>query len=109
MVAAVPVILSYIQRDRIKQIWPDSKIFINMSIVNMLISALSMYNWIFARFNYYFQLYSFVLLPYCIKSVEDKNYKRFIYYSFIIMYLGFMYFEYVVSMNIQYRSDFIPI
>ena len=47
LVAAVPVILSFIYRDKIKKEWRDSNVFINMSILNLIISVLSTYSWVF--------------------------------------------------------------
>lgn len=109
IIAMVPVILAYIQRHRLKDIFPQCDIFVNLSIVNMLIMALSLYNWIFARMTFYFMPYTFVLLPYCIKSIEEKDYRRLIYYSFLIGYAGFMYMEYVVSLGMNYTSKILGI
>lgn len=105
----VPVILAYIQRDRLREIFPQCDIFVNLSIINMLIMGLSLYNWIFARMTFYFIPYNFVLLPYVIKSIDVKEYRQFIYYCFLIGYLGFMYVEYVISLGMNYSSRILGI
>ena len=107
IIAAVPVILSYIYRDKIKEVWPESNIFVNMCLVNFIIMSFALYNWLFARFNFYFQPYSFILLPYLIKNIFKAKEKGLVYYSFIICYFIFFYYEHVISLNVIYSSDFI--
>ena len=108
-VAFVPVLFAYLQKDNLKKIMPNCDIFVNLSILNFFVMALSINNWIFARMNYYFQLYSFILLPYAIKSVKDVKEKRFIYYSFLIGYFIFMYVEYKVTQDVIYKSKILTI
>lgn len=105
LVAFVPVILAYLQKDNLRKIMPNCDIFVNLSILNFFVMALSIDNWIFARMSYYFQLYSFILLPYTIKSISDIKQKRFIYYSFLVAYFIFMYVEYKVTQNVTYKSN----
>lgn len=89
----VPVILSYLKREEIKE-WKYSNIFINMSLLNFLIMGFSYYNWIFARFTIYTQLYVIVALPYIIKNCfNNVSEKRILYYSFIILYLIFFIYD----------------
>lgn len=108
LVNSVPVILSYIYRDKIKKIWPESYVFINMSLLNFIVVTFSLYNWIFARFSLYFQLYNFVLLPFIIKNCFDKRKERdLIYYLFIICYFIFFYREQVIGqVGLGYQSNF---
>lgn len=105
LIAFVPVILAYLQKDNLRKIMPNCDIFVNLSILNFFVMALSIDNWIFARMSYYFQLYSFILLPYTIKSIADIKQKRFIYYSFLLAYFIFMYVEYKVTQNVTYKSN----
>lgn len=108
LVNAIPVILSYIYRNKLKETWPESNIFINISLINLIIMAFALYHWIFARFGIYFQLYNMVLLPYIIKNCfEDKKEKRIIYYLFIVCYFVFFYYEQVIGgVGLGYRSNF---
>lgn len=108
-VAFVPVLLAYLQKYSLKKIMPKCDIFVNLSILNFFVMALSIDSWIFARMSYYFQLYSFILLPYVIKSVENIKEKRFIYYSFLVAYFIFMYVEYKITQNITYKSKILTI
>ncbi|EJT6165236.1 EpsG family protein [Clostridium perfringens] len=103
IVFAIPVILSYIKRDKLKE-WSYANIFVNMSLISFLIMGFSLYNWIFARFTIYFQIYSFVLLAYIIKNCFEKSEKRLIYYGFLVCYFLFFIYEYKISLGIIYTS-----
>lgn len=98
IVNAVPVVLAYFYKEEIKKKWPESNIFVNMSIVNLIFITFALYNWIFARFQIYFQLYNIVLLPYIIKNCIEKREERdLVYYLFLICYLFFFYYEQVIG------------
>ncbi|MCH1961820.1 EpsG family protein [Clostridium perfringens] len=105
IVFAIPVILSYLKRDKLKE-WPEANIFVNMSLISFLIMGFSLYNWIFARFTIYFQVYSFVLLAYIIKMCFGGSERRLIYYGFLVCYFLFFIYEYKISLGIVYVSNF---
>lgn len=102
----VPVIFAYIKRDELKKVWPNSNVFINISLINLMIMGFSLYNWIFARFNIYTQVYTFVLLPNIILNCFKGKERRLIYYGLLICYIVFFIFEYQISMGVVYTSDF---
>lgn len=107
IVNAVPVVLAYWKREKLKEVWSESNVFVNMSLVNCIIMAFSLYNWIFARFQIYFQLYNFVLLPYIIKNCFTRKERDLIYYCFIVCYFIFFYYEQVIGGNgLGYISHF---
>lgn len=101
-IASVPVILSYIKRDELKKKWTQSDVFVNISLLNMIFYIFSTFNWIFARFNVYFQIYTFILLPYLIKECFDKKERRILYFACIVCYFIVFWFEYDRNMNLQY-------
>ena len=109
IVDAVPVVLAYLNKEKLKELWPDSKIFVNMSIINLIIMEFSLRNWIFARLSIYLQLYNFILLPYIIKNcIEKKEEKNLIYYSFMMCYFIFFYYEQVIGgVGLGYKSNYI--
>lgn len=96
-IGALPIIGAYLFRDKLEKDWPESRIFVNMSLINTIILCFSMYNWIFARLSYYFLPYTFVLLPYLIMKWPNVKEKRILYYGFIICYFIFMYYEHVIQ------------
>lgn len=106
VVNAVPVILAYLKRKELKVVWPESNVFVNMSIINTMFVAAGMFNWIFNRFTLYLQLYNFVLIPFIIKNCFKGREKRLVYFAFIICYFIFFYYEQVIGMGMRYPTNF---
>ena len=106
IVNAVPVALAYLKRDELKEDWPESNVFVNMSIINVIFVAFGMFNWIFNRFTLYTQLYNFVLVPFVISKCFKGREKRVIYFGFLICYFIFMYYEQVMGMGLTYHSKY---
>lgn len=103
-IAALPVIGAYLFRNQLEKDWPESRIFVNMSLINTIILCFSMYNWIFARLSYYFLPYTFVLLPYLIMRWPHIKERRLLYYGFLVCYFIFMYYEQVIQgLGLGYR------
>ncbi|MGL5244951.1 MAG: EpsG family protein [Sarcina sp.] len=103
---AVPVILAFIKRKSLNEKWPESNIFVNISLVCFIIMVFSVFNWAFARFTVTLQPYSFILLPYIIRNCLERTEKRLVYLGFLIGYLIFFYFEHWISLGIIYRTKF---
>lgn len=108
IINAVPIALAYMKREKLKEAWPESNIFVNMSLINLISVVFALYNWVFARFQIYFQLYNFVLLPYIIKTCFNRREERdLIYYCFIVCYFIFFYYEQVIGgVGMGYESNF---
>lgn len=109
IVMMVPVILSYINREKLEELWPESKVFINISLLAFIFTAFGMYNWIFNRVTLYFQLYNMILIPFIIKNCYKGKEKRLIYWGFIACYFIFFYKEQVIGSNLKYHSNFLNI
>jgi transmembrane protein EpsG len=103
-VYAVPVILAYLGREKLKRLCPFSDCIVNMSILALVFMIISTQNWIFARFTYYFGLYSVVLVSWVVKLFSEKD-QKLVYFSVIICYLIYFYYDSVVSLGIIYKSD----
>lgn len=102
----IPIILAYMKRDIITEKWKEGNIFVNMSILCGVIMLFSAFNWIFARFGIYFQLYNFVFFSFILKNGFKGKEKRLIYFLLILFYLMFFYYEQVISLGIVYKSKF---
>ena len=104
-ISLIPITLAYYFRDSIEEKWPQSGVFVNMSLINAIILCFSMYNWVFARVTYYFQLYNFILLPFIISILPNFKERRVVYYGFLVCYFFFMYYEQVIGgLGLDYRS-----
>jgi transmembrane protein EpsG len=106
VVNAVPVVIAYMGRHKLKQLWPKSDYIVNMSIISMVFLIIASQNWIFARFNIYFGLYNLILISWVIKLFKDSQ-QRLIYYAIILFYLVFFYYEHVMGFGLVYESDYI--
>ena len=103
LVTSVPLLLAFMGRERLKEIFPDSDVIINMSILGVVFMLVSTQNWIFARFYYYFGLYQLILIPWVVQSFRERD-RKLIYFGVIICYFLFFYYEEVISLGIQYKS-----
>lgn len=105
-VFAVPVILSYIKKEQIKEKWAEGDVFVNMALLNLIIMIFSLNSWIFARFTIYFEMYNFVLLSYIVKYCTSKKERLFLYYGLLVAYFVFFWYEQDVTLNMKYTTNF---
>ena len=108
IVYAIPIILAYMGREKLRNIFPQSDYIVNMSILGLVFMIISTQNWIFARFTFYFGLYNLILISWVVKLFAEKN-QKFVYYIILIFYFIYYFYESVIALNIIYESDFIKI
>ena len=105
IVNMVPIVLAYLKRKELNEKWPESNVFVNMALINVIFVAFGMFNWIFNRFTLYMQVYNFILIPYIVKNCLQGKERRLIYIGFIICYFIFLYREQVIGMNMIYKFN----
>ncbi|WP_226038102.1 EpsG family protein [Aquibacillus saliphilus] len=105
VVDAVPIVIAYLGRNKLKKIWPDSDYIVNMALVGMVFMIIATQNWIFARFSIYFDLYQLILISWIIKIFREKD-QKLIYLVIIVCYFAYYFYENVITLNINYRSDY---
>lgn len=105
-VAGVPLLIAFLGRHKLRSIWPESDIFVNMTLLGFVFMVISTANWIFARFNIYFGLYSLVLFSWIIPLFAER-YRKLVYYGLLVFHLLYFYYEHVVTLNLHYRSRFL--
>ncbi|PLR79636.1 EpsG family protein [Bacillus canaveralius] len=106
MVDSVPVIIAYLGRDKLRQLWPKSDYIVNLSIISLTFMLIATQNWIFARFNIYFSLYNLILISWIVYLFKESN-RKFIYYSLLVCYFIYFFYEQVISLGIYYKSDYL--
>ncbi|TVY05648.1 EpsG family protein [Paenibacillus cremeus] len=106
IVCAVPVVLAYFGRDKLREIFPDSDYVVNMCLINLVFMLIATQQWIFARFSFYFGLYNLILIPWVVKLFPKKE-QKLIYFAILICYLIYYYYENTISLDIVYKSDYI--
>ncbi|KEZ50333.1 EpsG family protein [Metabacillus indicus] len=107
-VNAVPVIIAFLGRDKLRKLWPKSDYIVNMSIISVLFMVIASQNWIFARFNIYFGLYNLILLSWVVKLFKKKH-EKIIYYGILICYFLYFYYEHVIGYGLIYESDYLKL
>lgn len=104
-VYAAPLVIAFIGRERLRELYPSSDYIVNMALVGLIFMIISTQNWIFARFAIYFNFYQLILVSWIVKLFREKE-QRFVYLTLIMCYFLYYYYESVISLNIVYKSDF---
>lgn len=108
LVAAVPVVLSFIGRKLI-QAKDDQylNLCVNMSLVNVLIYALSSFTngILIGRMPMYFQVYNLLLLPWLIKNCFTKESRQILTIMCVVCYLVYFVYQATIAGNYYYASD----
>jgi transmembrane protein EpsG len=102
----VPLLVAFIGREKLKEIFPESDVIVNMSLLGFVFMLISTQNWIFARFSIYFGLYQLILISYVTKVFMKKD-QRLVYFGILICYAVYFYYEHVISLGMEYRSHFL--
>jgi transmembrane protein EpsG len=105
-VFGTPLIIAFFRREKLRVVFPESDYIVNMALIGFVFMIVSTQNWIFARFNIYFELYQLILVGWIVKLFSEKE-QRLVYLGIIVCYFLFYYYESVVTLNIQYRSEYI--
>ncbi len=107
-VDAVPLLLAFLGREKLRQIFPNSDYIVNMAMIGFIFMIISTQNWIFARFSIYFSLYSLILISWVVMLFHEKQ-QKLVYFGIISCYFLYYYFESVMTLFIQYRSDYLQL
>lgn len=107
VVMAAPLIIAYLGREKLKKLFPSSDVIVNMTLLSVVFMIVSTQSWIFARFTIYFGLYQLILISWIVELFKHRD-QKFVYYGILICYLAYYYYENVISLNIIYKSDFLP-
>ncbi|CRK81672.1 EpsG family protein [Neobacillus massiliamazoniensis] len=105
-VEGAPLLIAFFGREKLKTIMPNSDYIVNMAVLSLVFMIISTQNWIFARFSIYFTLYQFILISWVVKLFKESN-QRLIYFTILICYLIYHYYDSVITLNILYRSEFL--
>ncbi|MBU7593525.1 EpsG family protein [Metabacillus halosaccharovorans] len=105
LVDSIPVIIAFLGREKLRKMWPKSDIIVNLAVINLIFMIIATQNWIFARFNIYFSLYNLILISWIIYLFKENS-RKFVYYGLLVCYLVYFYYEQVISLNMDYQSDY---
>ncbi|WP_459500036.1 EpsG family protein [Bacillus sp. C1] len=105
-VDAAPLILAYLGRERLRELFPKSDYIVNMALLGMVFMLISTQNWIFARFAIYFGLYQLILISWVVKLFTEKD-QKLVYYTILVFYFVYFVYEHVITLGIIYKSNFL--
>lgn len=101
LVESVPIIIAFIYRKKIQdKLTSIIKLSINMSLVSSglyIISGIARSGIMLGRLPIYFSMYNFILLPWLINNIFNKEEKRLVYYLMIVLYIAFFYYQMVIT------------
>ncbi len=106
VVYVIPLIIAYLGKEKLRSIFPESDIIVNLSLVGTVIMIISTQNWIFARLGIYFTLYQLLLLGWIVKLFREKD-RKVAYIAFLSFYFLYFFYENVIVLDIRYASDYI--
>ena len=104
-VTGVPLLVAFLGRKRLRELWPKSDYIVNLSLLGFIFMVIATRNWIFARFDIYFQLFNLILISWIIQLFIKKE-RNVVYYGLIVCYFIYFFYEQVVTLGIQYHSDY---
>ncbi len=104
VLTAAPVVVAYLNRERMNRLGHIGDILINISFLSMAIYIIASYNWIFARIAIYLQAYFIIFTGWVITyAVKPKD--RAIYTTGTV--IAFFLFSRFISYQIyMYQSDY---
>ncbi|MCC3869660.1 EpsG family protein [Terrisporobacter mayombei] len=101
LVESVPIIIAFIYRDKIKdKLTPVIKLSINMSLIASglyIISKIAKSGILLGRLPIYFSMYNLILLPWLLQNIFEEREKNLIYYTMIVCYFGFFYYQMCIA------------
>lgn len=105
LVEAVPLVIAFMGRDKLRKIFPQSDVVVNMALLSFIFMLISTQSWIYARFSIYFWLYQLILISWIVKLFREKD-QKIIYLGILVCYFAYYYYENVITLNILYQSNF---
>lgn len=105
-ICLVPLIIAFMGKDKLRELFPAGDVFVNLSIVSLILMIIATQNWIFARLTIYFNLYQLVLFGWLVKLFREKD-QWFVYFVLISLFFIYCFYENVIILDIRYSSDYI--
>ncbi|MHA6485278.1 EpsG family protein [Paenibacillus sp. strain BS8-2] len=106
IVYVIPLIIAYFGKEKLRSLFPESDIIVNLSLVGTVIMIISTQNWIFARLSIYFTLYQLLLLGWMVMLFRKKD-QKVVYLAFISFYFLYFFYENVIVLDIRYSSEYL--
>lgn len=104
VVALVPIIIAYLNKNNMKRLGHIGDILINLAFLNMSIYVVALYNWIFARLAIYLSIYYIIFTVWVVYyAVKQKDRAIYVTGLVILFFLFSRGISYQINM---YQSDY---
>ncbi|WP_100012075.1 EpsG family protein [Lentibacillus sediminis] len=105
-VELAPLFVAYLGREKLRSVFPNSDIIVNMALISCVFMVVATQEWIFARLSIYFQLYQLILISGLPIVFREKD-RKFVYLAILFCYLAFYFYENVITLHIIYESEYL--
>ncbi len=104
LVSAYPVVIAYMNRDRMKQLGHIGDVLTNLAFLNIALCIIATYNWIFVRVAIYLMIYFMIFTAWVVTCAVDQKDKP----VYVLATLGgfFLYSRYQNFQIAGYASDY---
>lgn len=104
MFIAYPLVIAYLNKERLKMLGRVGDILVNIAFVDIAIYTLSIYNWIFARLAIYLAIYFIIFVVWTVNyAVKPKDRSLYVFLTFVIYFFYSRMDSFTISM---YESDY---
>lgn len=104
IVSAAPIVVAYLNKDRMKMLGHIGDILVNIAFLNMAIYVVATYNWIFARLAIYLSIYYIIFTAWVVSyAVKPKD--KAVYVTGLVI-LFFLYSRVMAYQIYMYQSDY---
>lgn len=104
VVAAAPIVVAYLNKERMKMLGFIGDILINIAFINVAIYIVAMYNWLFARFAIYLMLYYIIFTAWVVTYAVNQRDRAVYTTGTVILY--FLYSRGIAYQINMYQSDY---
>lgn len=103
-VSAYPVVLAYMNKDRVKQLGHIGDILINLAFINIAIGIIATYNWLFTRLAIYLMVYFVIFTAWVVTcAIPPKDRQT---YNLATIAGFFLYSRFLSYQIAGYMSDY---
>ena len=104
MFIAYPLVIAYINKERLKMLGRIGDILVNIVFVDVAIYMIAMYNWIFARLAIYLAIYFIVFVAWVVNyAVPPKDRSIFVFATVAVYFLYSRMDSFMIA---AYQSDY---
>lgn len=105
LVTAYPLVLAFLNRDRLKPLGHIGDVLINLAFLNLAINIIATYNWIFVRLSIYLMIYYMILTAWIVTCAVPPKEKQMYYYATVLAL--FVYSRLIKYQIVGYESDYL--